>query len=225
MKITEWAEEDRPREKLMMKGVSALSDAELLAILIGTGNNEETAVDLTRRILKDSDNNLNRLGKWELSDFMKYSGMGPAKSISIIAALEIGKRRKMQEILELDEINSSDDIFNIFHPIMCDLKVEEFWILLLNRNRRIITKMKMTSGTSSKTLVSVQDIIREALNNRAENVILVHNHPDGVLYPSKADIEITEKVRNACRLMDMLLMDHVIVTDRTYYSFLEDKRL
>ena len=224
MKITEWAEEDRPREKLMMKGVSALSDAELLAILIVSGTTEETAVSLMQRILRDNDNNLNRLGKLELRDLLKYNGIGPAKGISIIAALELGKRRKLQEILELDSITSSEDIFNLFHPIMCDLKNEEFWILLLNHNMKIINKVKLSSGSADRTVLSIKDIIRESIMNRATNIVLVHNHPDGSARPSKADIAITDKVNEACRLMELVLIDHIIVTEKNFYSFRDDNR-
>ena len=175
--INQWAEEDRPREKMMLKGAEALSDAELLAILIGSGNTEESAVSLMQRVLSTCGNDLNQLGKWEVQDFSSFKGFGPAKSITIMAALELGKRRKLQERPERATIRSSKDIYEIFHPLLCDLAHEEFWVLLLNQASRVIDKSRISRGGIDQTTADVRSILREALIERATQIALIHNHP------------------------------------------------
>ena len=207
--INQWAEEDRPREKMMLKGAEALSDAELLAILIGSGNTEESAVSLMQRVLSACSNDLNQLGKWEVQDFSRFKGFGPAKSITIMAALELGKRRKLQERPERTTIRSSKDIYEIFHPLLCDLAYEEFWVLLLNQASRVI----------DQTTADVRSILREALMQRATQIALIHNHPSGSPRPSTDDQRLTQLVQKGAQTMNIRLIDHVIVTDGVYYSF------
>ncbi|MDE6348594.1 MAG: DNA repair protein RadC [Bacteroides sp.] len=219
LNINQWAEEDRPREKMMQKGAAALSDAELLAILIGSGNTEETAVALMQRVLAACGNDLNRLGKWEVRDFSRFKGLGPAKSITIMAALELGKRRKLQERPERAAIRSSADIYDLFHPLLCDLPTEEFWILLLNQASKVIDKIRISTGGIDQTAVDVRTILREALLQRAVQMALVHNHPSGNPNPSRADRTLTEHIKKAAQTMNILLIDHIIVTDGKYYSF------
>ncbi len=223
--INQWAEEDRPREKMLQKGAEALSDAELLAILIGSGNTEESAVSLMQRVLAASGNNLNQLGKWEVNDFARFKGLGPAKSITILAALELGKRRNLQEQPERAQIRSSADIYHIFHPLLCDLPNEEFWILLLNQAGKAIDRIRMSQGGLNQTVVDVRSILREALLKRAVQIALVHNHPSGNIRPSNEDCRLTEQVRKAAEVMQIHLIDHVIVTDGQYYSFHDEGKI
>ena len=225
LNINQWAEEDRPREKMMQKGAEALSDAELLAILIGSGNTEESAVSLMQRILAAADNNLHRLGKWQVADFARFKGMGPAKSVTVMAALELGKRRTLQEKPERPTIRSSRDIYELFHPLLCDLPTEEFWILLLNQAARVIDKVRISRGGLDQTTADVRTILREALLGRATQLALVHNHPSGNVHPSMDDARLTQAVRDAARLMNIRVLDHVIVTDGGYYSFNDEGRL
>ena len=225
LNINQWAEEDRPREKMMQKGAEALSDAELLAILIGSGNTEESAVALMQRVLAEAGNNLHRLGKWQVRDFARFKGLGPAKSISIMAALELGKRRTLQERPERPVIRSSKDIYELFHPLLCDLATEEFWVLLLNQGARVIDRVRISRGGLDQTTADVRTILREALLARATQLILVHNHPSGNTQPSPDDARLTQAVRDAARLMNIHVMDHVIVTDSAYYSFNDEGRL
>lgn len=220
--IKQQAEDDRPREKMMMKGAGALSDAELLGILVGSGNTEETAVQLMQRVLAEAGNNLNQLGKWEIQDFSKFKGMGPAKSVTIMAALELGKRRKLQETLERKKILSSKDVYDIFHPLPADLPTEEFWILLLNQASRVIDRVRVSSGGISQTMADVRTILREALLQRAVQMVLIHNHPSGNLTPSLADRQLTEHIRKGAQTMDIAVTDHLIVTDAGYYSFCDE---
>lgn len=217
--INQWAEEDRPREKMMKKGAEALSDAELLAILIGSGNTEESAVTLMQRIMNHCGNDLNQLGKWEIQDFAQFKGMGPAKSISIMAALELGKRRRLQESADRMAIHSSKDIYQLFHPLLCDLPTEEFWILLLNNAIKVIDKIRISSGGIDQTTIDIRLILREALLKRASAIALIHNHPSGNEKPSQADRNLTNNVARAADIMHIKLIDHVIVTDGSYYSF------
>ena len=225
LNINQWAEEDRPREKMMQKGAEALTDAELLAILIGSGNTEESAVALMQRVLAEAGNNLHRLGKWQVRDFARFKGLGPAKSISIMAALELGKRRTLQERPERPVIRSSKDIYELFHPLLCDLATEEFWVLLLNQGARVIDRVRISRGGLDQTTADVRTILREALLARATQLILVHNHPSGNTQPSPDDARLTQAVRDAARLMNIHVMDHVIVTDSAYYSFNDEGRL
>lgn len=223
--INQWAEEDRPREKMMFKGAEALSDAELLAILIGSGNTEESAVALMQRVLAASGNDLNRLGKWEIRDFARFKGLGPAKSITILAALELGKRRKLREHAERLTIRSSEDIYHLFHPLLCDLPYEEFWVLLLNQAAKVIDKVRISRGGIDQTTADVRSILREALLQRATQIALVHNHPSGNTRPSNDDLRLTQQVRQAAQTMNIRLLDHVIVTDGSYYSFCDEGQL
>ena len=222
LNITQWAEEDRPREKMMKKGADALSEAELLAILIGSGNREETAVELMRRILSTCDNNLNELARWSVSDYARFKGMGPAKSITIMAALELGKRRKLQEAKERTLVNCSRSIFELFHPLLCDLPQEEFWILLLNQACKVIDKVRISTGGIDGTYADVRSMLREALLQRATQLVLVHNHPSGNCNPSQSDRQLTQHVQQAARTMNIRLTDHVIIADDKFYSFADE---
>ena len=217
--IPQWSEADRPREKMMQKGAEALSDAELLGILIGSGNTEESAVALMQRILAAAGNDLNTLGKWEVRDFARFKGMGPAKSITVMAALELGKRRKLQERRERAVIRSSQDIYELFHPLLCDLPTEEFWVLLLNQAARVIDKVRISRGGIDQTTADVRAILREALLQRATQLVLVHNHPSGNVQPSAEDRRLTQQVQQAARVMNIRVLDHLVVTDGRYYSF------
>lgn len=219
LNINQWAAEDRPREKMMQKGAEALSDAELLAILIGSGNTEESAVALMQRVLAACNNDLSQLGKWEVRDFSRFKGFGPAKSITVMAALELGKRRKLQERSERTTIRSSADIYELFHPLLCDLPTEEFWVLLLNQAAKVIDKVRISRGGIDQTTADVRTILREALLQRAVQIVLIHNHPSGNPSPSHADRSLTELVRKAAQTMNIRLTDHIIVTDGKYYSF------
>lgn len=220
--INQWAEADRPREKMMSKGADALTDAELLGILIGSGNTEESAVELMRRILSACDNNLNELGKWDVRRFSAFKGMGPAKSLTIMAALELGKRRKLQELKERPQIGYSKDIYDIFHPLLCDASQEEFWVLLLNHGCKVIDKVRISSGGIDGTYVDVRTILREALLQRATQIVLVHNHPSGIPHPSAEDKQLTESIQRGAKTMNIRLADHVIVCDGKYYSFADE---
>ena len=217
--IPQWSEADRPREKMMQKGAEALSDAELLGILIGSGNTEESAVALMQRILAAAGNDLNTLGKWEVRDFARFKGMGPAKSITVMAALELGKRRKLQERQERAVIRSSQDIYELFHPLLCDLPTEEFWVLLLNQAARVIDKVRISRGGIDQTTADVRAILREALLQRATQLVLVHNHHSGNVQPSAEDRRLTQQVQQAARVMNIRVLDHLVVTDGRYYSF------
>lgn len=220
--ICQWAEEDRPREKMMAKGADALSDAELLAILIGSGNTEESAVELMRRVLASCHNDLNELAHWEVRDYSRFKGFGPAKSITIMAALELGKRRKLQEAKERATIRSSKDIYELFHPLMCDLPLEEFWVLLLNQANKVIAPVRISTGGIAGTFVDVRSILREALLQRATQMAVVHNHPSGNTRPSQEDKVLTQRILAAAKAMDIHLIDHLVVCDGKYYSFADE---
>ena len=223
--ITQWAEEDRPREKMMMHGASALSNAELLAILIGSGNAEESAVGLMRKVLNDYHNNLNELGKASIEELCRYKGIGSAKAISILAASELGKRRKEESVKERITILSSKEVYDCFYPMMCDLATEECWVLLLNQASKIIDKVKISAGGLSATAVDVRCILREALLKRASAIVLCHNHPSGNIRPSKEDDLLTKHVAQASGCMDIRLVDHVILTDGAFYSYADEGRI
>ena len=222
LSINQWAPEDRPREKMMEKGAAALSDAELLAILIGSGNTEESAVELMRRILVSCHNDLNELARWEVRDYSRFKGFGPAKSITVMAALELGKRRRLQEIKERAVIRCSKDIYEVFHPLMCDLALEEFWVLLINQGNKVISSVRISTGGIAGTFVDVRSILREALLQRATQIAVVHNHPSGNLRPSEPDKQITSKIKEACKVLDLHLLDHIILTEESYYSFTDE---
>lgn len=220
--IKNWAEEDRPREKLLNKGIDTLSDAELIAILIGSGNRDESAVELSKRILTSFKNNLNELGKASVNNLKKFKGIGEAKAISIVASLELGKRRKIQEVLEKKQIKSSKDIFEIFANKLGDLPYEEFWLVLLNRANKIIDLSKISKGGVSGTIADLKIILKYAIEKTASGIIVCHNHPSGNISPSDSDISLTEKIKKACEIIDIPLLDHLIVTDSSYYSFSDE---
>ena len=224
LNINQWAEEDRPREKLMRLGDEALSDAELLAILVGSGSTKETAVELMKRVLSECDNNLNTLGKMTISELCKYNGIGEAKAITIIAACELGKRRQHEKVKERKKISNSQDIYEYMHPIMQDLNTEEAWVLLMNQNFKLIKSARISRGGITETSVDVRIIIKEAVLANATVIALCHNHPSGNIEPSAEDNRITEKVRMACKTMRLHFLDHVIVTDGGYYSFHDNGR-
>ena len=223
--ITQWAEEDRPREKMILHGVSALSNAELLAILIGSGNTEESAVELMRKVLTDYRNNLNELGKASIDELCKYKGIGPAKAISILAASELGKRRKEEKVEGRVSILSSKDVYECFYSLMCDLPTEECWVLLLNQASKIIDKVKVGSGGLNAAAVDVRCILREALLKRASAIALCHNHPSGNIRPSREDDRLTQQVNQASQCMNIHLVDHVILTDGAFYSYADEGRI
>ncbi|MBN1988434.1 MAG: DNA repair protein RadC [Bacteroidales bacterium] len=225
LKITQWALEDRPREKMMQKGLGSLSDAELIAILIGSGTRNETAVSLGQRILKTADNNLNELGKFTLTDFTAIKGIGEAKAITIMAAIELGRRRKRSEALNRKQITSSSDVIEVFQPLLADLPHEEFWVLFLNRANKIIDKQRITQGGVTGTIFDVKLILKAAIERLASSLIVCHNHPSGNKSPSEQDIQITSKLKDASRLFDISLLDHVIVTDSVCYSFADNGAL
>lgn len=220
--IKDWALEDRPREKLLGKGLNSLTDAELIAILIGSGNKNESAVELSKKVLKGVKNNLNELGKLTVEDLMTLKGIGEAKAITIIAALELGRRRKLADIMEKKKISESKDVFEFFQPVLADLPYEEFWILLLNRSNKIIEKFKISQGGISGTVIDVRMILKNAIEKLASSIILCHNHPSGNLQPSEADKKITTKLQDAARIMDMQVLDHLIITDSSFYSFADE---
>ena len=223
--IAHWSEDDQPREKLRDKGPQALSNAELLAILIGSGTPGTSAVELMQEVLKDCNNNLNTLGKMTIHQLMDYKGIGEAKAITILAACELGKRRQQESPEERPKLDTATKIYNEMHPQMQDLDVEEFWVLLLNQNNRLIKKMRISHGGITETAVDIRIIIREAVLANATILAVCHNHPSGNLSPSKADEELTRSIRRACELMRITFMDHVIITDGQYYSFHELGRL
>ena len=220
--IKEWAVEDRPREKLLAKGNAALSDAEHLAILIGSGTKKESAVELSRRLLQSVANNLDELGKLDVKALCRFKGIGEAKALTIVAALELGRRRKLQDALPRPAIRSSQDAFNFFHPLIADIPHEEFWVLLLNRANKIIGRERTSMGGVSGTVVDLKLILKRALEVLASSIILCHNHPSGNDKPSDHDKQITQKVRQACELLDISLLDHIIVAGSTYFSFADE---
>lgn len=222
LNINQWAEEDRPREKLERLGTQALSDAELLAILIGSGSPQEDAVSLMKRILNDCNNNLNTLGKLTIHDLCQYNGVGPAKAITILAACELGKRRQLETVEERPDIGTATRIYNHMHPILQDKDVEEFWILLMNQNHRLIKKVCIAHGGISEVSVDIRIIMREAVLANATILAVCHNHPSGSLSPSRMDNDLTHSIQNACKLMRIHFLDHVIVTDGAYYSYHEE---
>ena len=223
--ITNWSEDDRPREKLMLKGKAALSDAELIAILIGSGSRNESAVELSRRILSSVDNNLNALGKLSLAQLTSFKGIGEAKAISIIAAMDLGRRRRGEEALELKQITSSKMIFDIMQPIIGELPHEEFWIIYINNSNRVLSKSQLSKGGITATLVDVRLIFKNALEIGATGIVLSHNHPSGTLKPSEADVKITKKIKLAAESLDISILDHVIVGEHGYYSFADEGTL
>ena len=222
LSIKQWAPDDRPREKLLARGRSALSDAELIAILIGSGSRKETAVELARRILGSFENSLNRLGKLTVKELTHFSGIGQAKAVVITAALELGRRRKEETVLEKPSVQCSRDAYTIMHPLMGDLLHEEFWILLLNRSNRLIEVLRTSQGGISGTVTDIRMILKNAILHSASSMVLCHNHPSGNLKPSKADMDITSRMNEAARFMEIKVLDHIIVADGNYFSFADE---
>lgn len=220
--IKSWAETDRPREKLLAKGRESLTDAELIAILIGSGNREHTAVALSQKILKSASNNLHELGRKQLSELMVFKGIGEAKAISIAAALELGRRRQMTDPISRPRITSSRDAYNLIAPLLNDISHEEFWVMLLNHGGKLIKRLKISSGGVSQTLVDPKLIFKKALDCLASKIILIHNHPSGSLKPSYHDINITKKLQSGGKLLDIIVDDHIIISEQGYYSFLDE---
>ncbi|MBC5841549.1 DNA repair protein RadC [Flavobacterium sp. F-380] len=220
--ITNWSEDDKPREKLMLKGKSVLSDAELIAILIGSGSRSESAVELSKRILKSVDNNLNALGKLSIGQLMLFKGIGEAKAISIIAAMELGRRRRTEDAVELTKVTSSKVIFEIMQPIIGELPHEEFWIIYLNNSNKILSKSQLSKGGITGTLVDVRIVFKSALEIGATSLILCHNHPSGTLVPSDADKHITKKLKIAGDSLEIKVLDHLIIAETNYFSFVDE---
>jgi len=220
--IKNWSEEDRPREKLLAKGKVSLTDSELLAILIGSGNRNESAVALCKRIFASVGNNLNALGKLSVSQLQEFKGIGEAKAISIVAGLELGRRRRAGEELVLNKITSSKSVFEIMQPILGDLHHEEFWVLFLNNSNKVLSKQQLSKGGITGTLVDVRLLMKKALEIGATALIVCHNHPSGTLKISVADKQITEKIKTAGISLDIKLLDHLIITEQNYTSFADD---
>lgn len=220
--IKHWAEDDKPREKLMLKGKQALSDAELIAILIGSGSRNESAVSLSKRILASVENNLNSLGKLSLKQLMEFKGIGEAKAITIAAALELGRRRRAEETLDLKKITSSKAVFEIMQPIIGELPHEEFWVLYLNNSNKVVYKSQLSKGGITGTVVDVRLIFKIALEQNATSIILTHNHPSGKLMASDADKEVTKKLKLAGDQLDIKVLDHIIITEKSYLSFQDE---
>ncbi len=220
--IKHWSDDDKPREKLVHKGESVLSDAELIAILIGSGSRSESAVELSKRILASVNNNLNELGKLSIKQLMLFKGIGEAKAVTIAAALEIGRRRRGEEALKITKIGSSRDAFELLRPIIGELQHEEFWILYLNNANKVLHSSQLSKGGLTGTLVDVRIVMKEALQLGAVALVLAHNHPSGTLKPSKADREVTQKLKSASEALDIKVLDHLIVTQRDYYSFADE---
>lgn len=225
MKITDWAVEDRPRERLWNKGPSSLSDAELLAILIGSGTRNHSALDLARELLAMAGNSLGELGRLSAGEIRRIKGVGEAKAVTIAAALELGRRRRMTETGENPQIRSSADVYSIMSPVMEDLPHEEFWILFLNRANRVTGRMKISQGGVSGTVTDVRIVMKKAIESLASGLVICHNHPSGNNSPSDSDIRITQKIREAGALMDIQLLDHLIIAGKDYYSFADNGAL
>jgi len=223
--IKNWSQDDQPREKLRDKGKAALSDAELVAILIGSGNRDESAVALCKRILASVDNNLSELGKLSLEQLMVFKGIGEAKAISITAALELGRRRRGEEALDKQKIRSSASVFELMQPIIGELPHEEFWIVYLNNSNKVILKNQLSKGGITGTLVDVRLVLKKAIEVGATGIILTHNHPSGMLKPSEADKQITKKLKTAGESLDIKVLDHLIITEKAYFSFADENLL
>ena len=223
--IAHWSEDDQPREKLRDKGPEALSNAELLAILIGSGTPGTSAVELMQTVLNSCKNNLNTLGKMSIRELMQYKGIGEAKAITILAASELGKRRQMETPEERPDLGTATRIYNHMHPVLQDCDVEEFWLLLMNQNYRLIKKIRIARGGISEVSVDIRIIIREAVLANATILAVCHNHPSGSLRPSNMDNDLTNTIQKACHLMRIHFLDHVIITDGAYYSYHEKGRI
>ena len=222
LSIKSWALDDRPREKMLLKGKESLSDAELMAILISSGNRDESAVDLSKRILKYANNNLNKLSKLSIEELMQFKGIGEAKAIGIVTALELGKRRHFEDKLVLPKITSSSEVMSVMSPVLSDLEHEEFWVLYLNNANKVVSKKQIGKGGLTATLVDVRIIFKKAMELNSVGIIICHNHPSGKLKPSGADIELTNKIKAAASMLDIKLLDHLIISEKTYFSFADE---
>jgi len=220
-----WNEDDRPREKLVKKGKTAVSDAELIAILLGSGSRDESAVSLAKRILARAENNLNALGKLSVKDLCKFKGVGEVKAINIIAALELGNRRRAQQALELRKITSSVSVFELMQPLIGQLDHEEFWVIYLNNSNKVIQTKQLSKGGITGTLVDIRIAFRQALELGAVAIIMAHNHPSGTLKPSESDIKLTAKIKKAGESLDISILDHLIITEKAYFSFADEQML
>ncbi len=217
-----WAVEERPREKGIHNGVHYLSDSELLAILIRSGTNNLTAVELARQLLGQVDHNLQELGKLTLNDLLKHKGIGPTKALSVMAAMELGRRRGGIQQIEKVPVKSSQTVFHLFYPLVGDLEYEEFWLLMLNRANRVLGRVKVSQGGLSGTVIDTRIILKKALDNLASSIIVCHNHPSGNNQPSDADVRITEKLKKASEMLEIKLLDHIIIADKSYFSFADE---
>jgi len=220
--IKNWSDDDKPREKLVQKGKSVLSDAELVAILIGSGSRNESAVELSKRILASVNNNLNELGKLSIKQLMQFKGIGEAKAVTIAAALEMGRRRRAEGEQKITKITSSRDVFELLRPFMGELPHEEFWIVYLNNANKILHTAQLSKGGLTGTLVDVRIVMRQALELGAVGLILAHNHPSGTLRPSTEDKKVTEKLKLAAAALDIKVLDHLIITQKDYFSFADE---
>ena len=224
--IRDWAEDDRPREKMQQKGTHSLSDAELLAILISSGNRDESAVELSRRIMHECHDNLNELAQLTINDLCKrFKGIGEAKAITIMAAMELGKRRKSSEMLERKKVTSSKDLFELFEPQLVDLPHEEFWIGLLNGANKVIDLKRLTQGGTKQTVVDIPMLLKIALEKAAQSIVVAHNHPSGQNRPSHEDEIITKKIKSGCEAIGITLLDHIIIARGEYYSFSDEGKM
>lgn len=222
LNIKAWAEEDRPREKLALKGKITLSDAELIAILISSGNRNETAVQLSKKILSSINNDLNKLGKLTISDLKRFNGIGEAKAISIIAALELGRRRKGSSVEKRLAIKSSNDAYNVIVDVLSDLPHEEFWVIYLNKKNEVVKKENISKGGIDGTIADTKIIFKHAIEQLASAIILCHNHPSGNLKPSTADIKLTRKLKETGIMLDTPVLDHLIIGEKDYFSFADE---
>lgn len=225
LNINQWAEEDRPREKMMAHGAMVLTDAELLAILIGSGSQDETAVELMRRVLVACNNNLNELGKLSLDQLCAFKGIGPAKAVTVMAACELGRRRKLAEVEDRLVVRTSRDVYNYFHPKLADQPVEELWVMLLNNACKLIDARRVATGGITEVVADVRLVLREAIMGRATAIALCHNHPSGSVRPSHHDDMLTDRLRQACELMNIRLTDHIVLTDGRFYSYADEGRI
>lgn len=223
--IKNWSEADRPREKLLNKGSNSLSDSELLAILLGSGSKSQSAVDLAKQILQSADNNLNALGKFSVESLKNFKGIGEAKAVTIAAALELGKRRTNQENPKKSRINSSSSAYQFLQPLIGELPHEEFWVLYLNNSNKVLKPFQVSKGGITGTLVDVRIVLKQALELSATSIILAHNHPSGTLKPSESDKKLTQKLKTACSSLDIKILDHLIVTEKAYFSFADESLL
>ena len=225
LRIKDLALEDRPREKLLLKGVTSLSDAELLAIFVRAGNQEETAVHVSQRILSSVSNNLSELGKLSVAELMKFKGIGQAKAITITAAMELARRKSVSKPVDRELISCSRDAYRVFYPVLCDLNYEELWIALTNNAGKVVEKKRVSQGGTGNTVADIPLILKHAVHKLCAGIILCHNHPSGNIQPSREDDVLTSNLKKAADLMNIKLLDHIILYDETYYSYADEQRL